>query len=588
MSVELYEKLARDYREGQIDRRDLFKRAAGLGMSATAVGWILGYGFVPATLAAQEASPAATVSDRLMVTGDEQQSTWIRNFNPLLPQNSSNRWPTINGIYEPLFIYTIMNGEIVPWLATEWTWNEDNTVLTFKTREGVQWSDGTPFTAEDVAFTFNLFLENDAIPGNGGAVVAPYLASVEAVDETTVEFTFSEVYTIGLYDIGAQMIVPKHIFEGEDVLQFTNENPVGTGPFTEVARFENQVWELHRNPSYWQEGKPYFQGFQLPAYPSNDAFNLATTNGENDWAGNFIPDVENTFVAKDPENFHYWFPPFGNVTHLYLNTTVAPFDNVDVRKAVSMAINREQVVSIAMYDYTHPADTTGMSDVFNAIKDEEAANAGWATYDVDAANEMLDAAGLTMDGDVRVMEDGTPMEFNLNVVSGWTDWVQGADIIAQNLADIGFKVTVQPFEVATWQTNVQNGDFTMSYGWSSQGATPLNFYRGVMSTNTWREIGTSAGENWHRFKLEEADQLLEDFAATSDVEEQTAIAVELQKLYAEHAPAVPLFPGPMWGEYNTTRFEGFPNEDDPYALLPVWSAERLLVMTTVTGKDDAE
>ena len=586
MSVNHYEQLAREFREGRIDRREVIKRGSMIGMSATAIGWMLTAGYVPAALAAQEASPQPTVSDQLMTVSDEQTSTWIRNFNPLLPQGSSNRWPTIDGIYERLFIYTRVNNEIVPWLATEWSFSEDNTELTFTTRENVLWSDGTPFTANDVAYTFNLFLENDALPGNGGATVAPYLESIEATDDTTVVFTFTEPYTIGLYDIGGQMIVPQHIFsEVDDVLTFTNENPVATGPFTEVARFEAQVWELHRNPNYWQEGKPYFQGLQIPAYPTNDAVNLATINGENDWAANFIPDIEETYVAKDPENFHYWFPSTGDPVHLYLNTTVPPFDNVDVRKAISMAINRDQIVAIAMYDYTHPADTTGLSDQFATIKDEEAANAGWTTFDVDAANEMLDAAGLTMDGDVRVLEDGTPMEYELNVVSGWTDWVQSCDIMAQNLAEVGIRVTVQPYEQATWQTNVQNGDFTMSIGWSSGGATVVNFYRGVMSSNTWREIGTSAGENWHRFKLEEADTLLQQFASTSDEAEQLQLAVELQKLYAEHAPAVPLFPGPQWGEYNTMRFEGFPNEDNPYALLSTYSDEALLVLTTVTAKE---
>jgi peptide/nickel transport system substrate-binding protein len=587
MSHTPYEQLARDFREGRIDRRELMKRASALGMSATALGWILLHGHVPATLAAQESSPVATVSDRLMTVSSEQASTWTRNFNPLLPEGASNRWPTIDGIYERLFIYTTVNAEIVPWLATEWSFNEDNTVFTVTTRENVLWSDGTPFTANDVAYTFNIFMENDAIPGNGGAVIAPFLESIEATDDTTVAFTFKQPYTIGLYDIGSQMIVPQHIFsEVDDLVTFTNENPVATGPFTEIARFEAQVWELHRNPNYWQEGKPYFQGLHIPAYPNNDAVNLATINGENDWAANFIPDIEQTFIAEDPEHFHYWFPAVGATVHLYLNTTVPPFDNVDVRKAISMAINRDQIVQIAMYDYTHPADTTGLSDAYDNVRDEEAANAGWATYDVDAANEMLDAAGLAMDGDVRKLEDGTAMEFELNVVSGWTDWVQSCEIMAQNLEDIGFKVTVQPYEQATWQTNVQNGDFTMSIGWATGGATVFNFYRGIMSSTTWREIGESAGENWHRFKLEEADKLLDDFAATSDPEEQKAIAVELQKLYAEHAPAVPLFPGPEWGEYNTMRFEGFPNEENPYALLSTFSNEALLVFTTVTAKPE--
>jgi peptide/nickel transport system substrate-binding protein len=581
-----YEQLARDFREGRIDRRDLFKRASAIGLSAAGLGMLLATGQIPAALAAQEASPSAggTVSDQLLTASDEQTSTWTRNFNPLLPQGSSNRWPTINGIYEPLFIYTRIKAESVPWLATKWAFNDDNTVITFTTREGVSWSDGEPFSAKDVAYTFNLFLENDAIPGNGGQVVAPFLSKVEATDDKTVVFTFKEPYTIGLYDIGGQMIVPEHIFSKEDdLVTFTNENPVGTGPFTNVARFEAQVWELHRNDNYWQEGKPYFQGFQIPAYPSNDAINLATINGENDWAANFIPDIEKTYIAEDPDHFHYWFPSTGDDVMLYLNTTVAPFDNVDVRKAISMAINRDQIVQIAMYDYTHPADTTGLSDAYEAAKDKDAASAGWTEYDVDKANEMLDAAGLKKDGDTRKTADGKAMEYELNVVSGWSDWVQSCEIMAQNLKDIGIKVTVKPYEQATWQTNVQNGDFTMSIGWSSGGATVYNFYRGAMSSTTWHEIGESSAENWHRFKSEEVDKLLADFASTSDPDEQRAIGVEMQKLFADNAPCIPLFPGPQWGEYNTTRFEGFPDKDNPYALLSTYSAERLLVMTTLTA-----
>jgi peptide/nickel transport system substrate-binding protein len=128
-----------------------------------------------------------------------------------------------------------------------------------------------------------------------------------------VVFTFGEPFTPGLWDIGEQMIAPEHIFKDvADPVTFTNETPVGTGPFTEIPEFGAQYWELHRNPNYWQEGKPFVQGFRFPSYPSNDAANLATLNGENDWAANFIPDVEATYVAKDPEHFHYWFPSTGD------------------------------------------------------------------------------------------------------------------------------------------------------------------------------------------------------------------------------------------------------------------------------------
>ncbi len=322
----------------------------------------------------------------------------------------------------------------------------------------------------------------------------------------------------------------------------------------------------------------------MPVFPSNDAIQLATVNGELDWNANFIPDIEETFISKDPENFHYWFPPTGAVVHLYLNTTVAPFDNVDVRKAISLAINRDQIVQVAMYDYTHSADATGLSDAFEQQKDETAKSADWVTFDPDRANELLDAAGFARDGDVRKAPDGTPLEYDLNVVSGWSDWIQSCEIMAQNLGDIGIKATVRPYDQTTWQTRVQNGDFTMSIGWSSQGSTVYNFYHGVMSSQTKLPVGESAGENWHRFSLPEADQLLKQFAATSDPAEQGTISAQLQALFAEHAPAVPLFPGPQWGEFNTRRFEGFPSEENPYALLSTYSTERGLVMTTVKPK----
>lgn len=604
--------LATLLQEGKTNRRELMRRAAVLGVSPAllaAMGGSIGGGVASAAGLQADAGGLLTVNN-------EQQSTWIRNFNPLLPENVSCRWPTLYGIYESLFVYNTIKAEIVPWLATEWSFNADNTELTFTTRENVLWSDGTPFTARDVALTFNLFLQNEAIPGNGARGVADKLDSVVADSDTSVRFTFTTPYTIGLFDIGSQMIVPEHIFgvfasqsatpgtpsaspvadatpvdagtpvaaapPGGDVLTFTNENPVGTGPFTEVARFETQIWELHKNPNYWQEGKPAIQGLRIPAYPNNDAANLATINGENDWAANFIPDIEKTFIARDPEHFHYWFPATGATVHLYLNTEIAPFDNADVRKAVSMAINRDQIVQVAMYDYTHPADSTGLSDAAESWKLEEAKTAEWVTMNPDRANELLDAAGLTRDGDVRALPDGTAMEYELNVVSGWSDWVQSCEIMAQNLSEIGIKATVKPYDQTTWQTRVQNGEFTMSIGWSAQGSTPFNFYRAVMSSATKLPIGESAGENWHRFASPEADELLDQFAATSDEAEQKEIVNQLQQIYADQAPAIPLFPGPQWGEFNTMRFEGFPSEENPYCLLSTYAAERGILLTTVT------
>ncbi len=571
--------LARAMR-GEIDRRSFLRQAGTLAASPV----MLKGAAVAAGTAAAPVMRAAAQDEALFLTyNNEQQATWIRNFNPLLAENASCRSPTYFGIYEPLFVWNTIKAEAVPWLAKEWSFSDDNLTLTMTIQDGVLWSDGTPFTANDVAYTWNLLKGNEALPGNGARTALPRLSSIEATDDATVVFTFAEVFTIAQYEIGGQLIVPEHIFSTvDDPVTFTNETPVGTGPFTEVARFEDQIFELGANPNYWQEGKPAIPGLRMPAFQSNDAVQLAGINGEIDWQANFIPDIENTYVAKDPEHLNYWFPPTGAVVHLYLNTDIAPFDNVDVRKAVSMAINREQICEIAMYGYTHPADATGLSDAFESWKDATAAAAEWVTYDVDAANALLDTAGFAKDGDVRKAPDGTAFEFELNVVSGWSDWVQSCEIMARGLADVGFKVTVQPYDQTTWQNKVMNGDFKMSIGWASQGATVFNFYRGVMSTETKKPIGESGTENWHRFGSEEADTLLAAFAATSDETEQRDIANQLQNLYSTNAPAVPLFPGPQWGQFNTTRFTGFPSEENPYAILSTYASERGIVMTTVT------
>ena len=178
-----------------------------------------------------------------------------------------------------------MQSTIVPWLGTNYEWKEQNKILIIETRDGVRWSDGKPFSAYDVEFTFNLKKEFPALDGNGNW---KYLSSVEATDSTHVVFVFSRIYVPGFEVLSGQPIVPKHIWSREsDPVKFTNPNPIGTGPFTEVTLFSNQVWELSKNPNYWQEGKPKINKLRFPAFLSNEQATLALIKGEVDWSGNF-------------------------------------------------------------------------------------------------------------------------------------------------------------------------------------------------------------------------------------------------------------------------------------------------------------
>ena len=568
--------------DGLLDRRDILRLGAAMGLGTASFSAIL-----------SETRPAAgaqaTDTAGMLTVSQDQRQAWIRNFNFLVP-GGTFLWPSSNGIYEPLMINSLVTGITTPWLAESYEYSADNLTLTLKIRQGVLWSDGQPFSASDVAFTFNLLKGNPALSGAGAIRnILDISSAIAAPDLATVQFTFTEIYSPGIYDIIAQNIVPEHIWSTvADPVTFLNETPVATGPFTEIPIFESNYWELRRNPTYWQADRVGIEGIRFPIIGDNDTAQRSLVNGEIDWASNFIPDIENVFVNEDPDNHGYWFPSTGATVHLYLNTEAAntPFTDPNVRKAFSMALDREEIVSFAIYDYALPADSTGLSDGYPAWKDPSFAAASWVRRDIDAANAALDAAGLTRDGDTRTY-NGQPMAYELLVVNGWSDWNQACQLMAEHLGEIGIQATVTPLDLTVWQGRVQAGDFTLSIGWSNGGATPFNFYRGMMSAQTKNPIGTRSDQNWHRFASPEADAMLDQFAATNDAAEQKRLGNELQRIYSEQAPAIPLFPSPQYFEYNRSRFENWPTAENPYAVPGTGSDERLLVLTALRTKAGA-
>ncbi len=522
----------------------------------------------------------------VLVVSQEQQASWVRNFNPLTTATAA-RWPTLAGIYEPLLVFDSVRSEYVPWLAVKTAWRDGNTVLRVTTREGVQWSDGRPFTARDVAFTFDLLRRFPALDRRG---VWGFLDAVDAPDDSTVDFRFRRVFIPGFDEIAAQQIVPRHAWKDvADPVTFANENPVATGPFTEVRVFRNQVYELGRNPHYWKPGLPRVEALRFPAYPSNDRANLALVFDEVDWAGNFIPAVDRVFVGRDPENHHYWFPLTGSTIFLYANTTRTPFDDVRVRKALSMAIDRDLLVDVALYRYSRPADATGLSDAYGSWRDSTAVAEGdWVHHDADRANALLDEAGYPRGADgLRRLPDGSPWRYDILTVSGWSDWVRASQVIARGLGDVGIEASVKTYDFSAWFQRVQEGNFDLSLGWSFEGPTPYQFYRWLMSSETVQPRGEASMGNWHRYGSAAADTALAAFEREADPARQRRLGDTLQRIFVDQAPAIPLYPNPSWAEYNTSRFQGFPSESNPYADPSPNKFDRgetLLVLTTLTPR----
>jgi peptide/nickel transport system substrate-binding protein len=506
-----------------------------------------------------------------------QSATWIRHFNPFLV--SQARWGTLGAIYEPLLIYNSAQGNYVPWLAESYGWSSDNLTLTFQLRRGVLWSDGRPLTARDVVFTFELMKRYKALDQNA---IWKKLASIEAEGDQTVRVHFKEPFVPALFFIGESPIVAEHTWKNvKDPITFRDENPVGTGPFTQVRMFKTQVYELGRNPHYWQPGKPKIDAVRVPAFPGNEQASLALLRGELDWAALFIPAIDRIFVDKDRAHHGYQFAKVEGTVMLYPNHLRAPYGDVRVRKAISQAIDRKLIVRIAMQGYTDPAPPTGLTDLYARYKDQALIDeiGDFNRHDAARAESLLDEAGLRRGpGGLRTLPDGSPWKVDITCVAGWSDWIIAGQIIAKNLRAIGVDATLRTYDFGAYFQRLQTGDYDLGISWSTTGGPSLyTYYHRQMSTETVKPLGQAAEYNWQRFGSTDADALLAALAKTSDPEEEGKLARKLERIFLQNAPALPLFPGPAWGEYVSTRFTGFPTQANPFAALAPYKAPGYLL-----------
>ena len=489
-------------------------------------------------------SPSLESPEGYLVVSQEQQASWSRNFNPFLASGIS-RWPTTAGIYEPMMIYSQLQGTYIPWLATKYEWNEDATQITFTIRDGIQWSDGTPLEPHDIVYSFTLMKEYPALDGRG------LWSSIDSVTskEQQVVFTFAKPFASGLDALAHQAIIPEHEWSKiEDPVGFANPSPIASGPYTEILHFGGQMWDLGQNPYYWQDLSKSPKALRFPAFPSNEQAALALLQGEVDWAGNFLPAIDRIYVERNPEHHAYWFPLVGTSILLYPNHTDPLLGNTNVRKALSYAINREKVVQIAMHNYTKPAPVTGLSPAYGTW---DSPTEDWTRFDLDRSKEIFRKEQFSYSSDGRLLDPkGNPVSLTISVVSGWSDWVRAAQVISQQLSHLGIQTRVEGRDFGAWFSSLQKGEFQLSLGWSTEGPTAQSFYGDLMSAEKTKPIGE--------------------------------IIQTLQHRFIERAPAIPLFLNPSWGECNKKRFVGWPSFENPYARLsPNNPPETLLVMTKV-------
>lgn len=545
--------------------RILSRRAAAL-MSLLLIGVI---GVVALAACAPASGSGAGLRGGSVTLVPSPKGPWTINFNPLISGN--NNLPGTQGmIYETLLYFNRLDGSIHPWLASSYQWSSDGTGLTFTLRPGVRWSDGRPFTSDDVVFTLNLSKQYPALDLNG---LWQNVQSVSAPDAQTVVVTFKHPAVPMLWYIAGQTyIVPRHIWQtmGDPTL-VTNDHPVGTGPFV-LKSFNSQLYVMARNPHYWQPGKPYIDELRYPAYTSNTSADLLLSEGQVDWTGLFTPNIKQTYVNLDPAHNHYWFPP-ADVVMLYLNTAKYPFNQVAVRQAISAAIDRQQINTTAEVGYEPVANPTGLI-LPNESKYLQSQLAGLAyKQDIAKAGTLLENAGFHKGPDgVYVDMQGNRLAFKMNVVSGWTDWVTACQIMANNLKAAGIDVSVNAVSFNQYISALTQGTFDTSISWTNPGPTPYFLFNSLLNSSNTAAIGAQATSNFERWSDSATDKLLTQYAGSVDPAIQQQALDGLQRIMVDQVPSIPLVYGATWYEYTTSRFVGWPDQAHPYAVPAPYSA----------------
>jgi peptide/nickel transport system substrate-binding protein len=485
------------------------------------------------------------------------------NQNPLANGSASLSLGYAFAVYESLMQVNELKptDPPTPWLAESVEWNPDSTQAVITARDGVKWSDGTDFTADDIAYSIQLRKDNKELntdfPDQYGDIT---------VDGNKVTVNFLTGQYVNQAKLYKLLIVPKHLWEGQDPVKWTDDDMVGTGPF-KLKTFTPQSVTLEPNTDYWGT-KPLVGSLRYDTFNDNAGLTTALTTGEAQWGWTFIPDFENTFIAKDPDHFHQVAGGGFGVDVLYLNNETKPFNDLAFRKALNMVVDRADISATAGYgvwpqikSVTGLPQPSGDAYISDAYQDDE------LTVDVDGAKQVLTDAGYTWDGsDALIDPDGEKVTFKLQNPTGWTDYLDALGIIGEGAKKLGAEATVEGVVQDTWFNDIiPFGNFQASLHWTDGGSTPWNMYSNIMDGASYVPLGQSATWNFGRYQNDDVTKALADYKAGTDDNARSAALDVVQKHFVEDVPGLVIWSRPAVAQYSTVNYTGFPTDEDPYA-----------------------
>jgi peptide/nickel transport system substrate-binding protein len=446
---------------------------------------------------------------------------------PILILGVNNQGPTqivATKIYEGLLEFSFKL-EPMPRLAKSWTLSDDRKTYTFHLQQNVKWHDGAPFSSHDVVFSIMQFQMKLSPRARG---VFSKIKAADAPDANTVTLTLDAPFEpfLLMFDVSTVPIMPAHIYEGTDYVNNpANQKPIGTGPFQFAEWQRGNFIRLTKFPDYWKPGQPYLDGITYRIVPDSQSRALALQTGQVMMSG--ANDIEPFDVPRfqtqpnlqvETAGWEYFSP----LMWIEMNHRTKPLDDVRVRNALSMALDREFILKrlwfgIGKIASGPVASTTRFFDPSVKL----------APFDVAKANALLDEAGL------KPGADGVRFRLRHLTLPYGEVYSRLAEYIRASWKKIGVEVTLESTDAGGWARRISDWDYDTSINFEYQYGDPtLGVERTYVSTNIQKIVFT----NTSGYSNPEVDKLFATARTAADPKDRQAAFFAVQQLLVKEMP----------------------------------------------------
>ncbi|MCM3439423.1 ABC transporter substrate-binding protein [Metabacillus halosaccharovorans] len=483
----------------------------------------------------------------------------VSNFNPLL---ATGNWENLfEYIYEPLFYFNQVKGELISVLATDLgTWSEDQKSFTVSIQEGVKWHDGTDFTLEDILFTFNALKENKAL--DRYQIWGDKRLAEVVIEGNKVVFKLNDKFPSLPFYLSTVDIVPKHIFEKEDPGTFLNKQPIGTGPFTFKSVNESAII-LEKNADHYST-VPKIDELVIQRYNNASTLTLALEKGEVQASTGTIAMPSIPKLLENSANKMQVYPGL-SVYSVLMNNDKPGLEDIAVRKAIQLAIDRKTLIEKGEMDAVFPANPGFLPKVFGDMADDALFDSPDYSYNLNEATKILEEAGYKKNSDGIFEKNGKELSFVYNMASNAPAQNKEGTMITQWLQEVGIKTTVK---LVTWPELTKlamSGDYELLQNGITFPPDPQAALEVFHSSMTAPIGENTTGLNYMRFKDVDVDKWLDE-AFVADPEKRKELYDKVQKRIADLAPMAVMY---NVGGHVPYRVDTFTNYRED---VPVFSA----------------